>query len=270
LPARSRLRRGFTLIELMTVVAIVAVLASLAVTVMVYGTGRARMNNTVFDLQALMATAQLSAVSRSATHYLIIYRDPNGQIQSVMMERPDGRPLVNWWEDLDLSHVPGTPGDPTSGQEGPWNSPDMFYERIDAGGVVQLVPATELDRLKMAMGSGPDSGGVSFLDLDSSRLPRPLPAPFNNIPVTTPGATPAEGTELPTSDLLAGCSFCIENSAGVPYGVLRFNPDGTVEIATGPVRSGGIIAFMPNTTEENRFQPKLLIISSPAGAMQTF
>jgi len=269
LPARSRLRKGFTLIELMTAVAIVAVLASLAVTVMVYGTGRARMNNTVFDLQALMTTAQLSALSRSATHYVIIYRDPLGQIQSVLMERPDAPPAVDW-DDLDLAHVPGTPGVPTSGQEGPFNSPDLFFQRIGPGNVVEQVPPLELDRLKMAMASGPDSGGVAFLDLDSARIRRPLPAPFNNIPLATPAFTPPDGTELPSTSLLAGCSFCIENSAGVPYGVIRFNSDGTVEMVTGDAESGGVIAFMPNTTDENRFQPKMLIISAPAGATQTF
>jgi prepilin-type N-terminal cleavage/methylation domain-containing protein len=267
LPARSRLRKGFTLIELMTAVAIIAVLASLAVTVMVYGTGKARMNNTVFDLAALLNTAQLSAMSRGSTHYVILYRDPSGQIQAVLMERPDAPPDIDW-NNLDLSHVPGTPGNPLSGQEGPYNSPSLFFQREDAVGVMQMVPPLELDRLKMAMASGPDSGGVAFLDLDSSRVDKPLPAPFNTIPMTTL-ATPTN-PDLPTTDLLAGCSFCVE-AAGVPYGAIRFNSDGTVEIATGdPNAGGGVIAFMPNTTDEQGFQPKLLTISAPAGAVHTF
>jgi prepilin-type N-terminal cleavage/methylation domain-containing protein len=266
LPARSRLRKGFTLIELMTAVAIIAVLASLAVTVMVYGTGRARMNNTVFDLAALLNTAQLSAMSRGSAHYVILYRDPRGQIQAVLMERPDAPPAVDW-DNLDLSHIPGTPGNPLSGQEGPFNSPSLFFTREDAAGVPQQVPALELDRLKMAMASGPDTGGVAFLDLDSARITRPLPAPFNTIPLTTV-ANPGD-PNLPTTDLLAGCSFCIEAS-GVPYGVIRFNTDGTVEMMTGDAETGGVIAFMPNTTDEKRFQPKLLTISAPAGAVHTF
>lgn len=266
MPARSRLRKGFTLIELMTAVAIIAVLASLAVTVMVYGTGKARMNNTVFDLSALLNTAQLSAMSRGAAHYVILYRDPQGQIQAVLMERPDAPPAIDW-NNLDLAHVPGTPGNPLSGQEGPFNSPSLFYEREDAGGVVQLVPPLELDRLKLAMASGPDSGGVAFLDLDSNRINKPLPAPFNTIPMTTL-ASPAN-PDLPTTDLLAGCSFCIE-ATGVPYGVVRFNTDGTVEMMTGGAETGGVIAFMPNTQEERGFIPKLLTISAPAGAVHTF
>jgi type II secretory pathway pseudopilin PulG len=251
----------------MTAVAIIAVLASLAVTVMVYGTGRARTNNAVFDIAAMLSTAQLSAMSRGTPHYVIIYRDPSGQIQSVLMERPDAPPAVDW-DNLDLAHVPGTPGNPLSGQEGPFNSPSLFFEREDAAGVVQMVPALELDRLKMAMASGPDSGGIAFLDLDSTRINRPLPAPFNTIPLTTPLALPAN-PDLPTTDLLAGCSFCVE-SAGVPYGVIRFNTDGTVEMMTGDAESGGVIALMPNTTEETGVEPKLLTISAPAGAVHTF
>lgn len=269
MPARSRLRKGFTLIELMTAVAIIAVLAALALTVMVYGSGRARVNNTVFDLQALLTTAQLSAISRSATHYLIIYRDPRGQFQAAMMERPDAPPAVNW-DDLDLAHIAGTPGVPGTGQEGPFNSPSLFFQRLGAGNVLELVPPLELDRLKLGMASGPDSGGVAFLDLDSTRINRPLPPPFNTIPLTTPSVTPGGGVDQPTMDMLAGCSFCVANSAGVPYGVIRFNSDGTVEMQTGDAESGGVIAFMPNVAEENRFQPKLLIISAPAGATQTF
>jgi type II secretory pathway pseudopilin PulG len=249
----------------MTVVAIVAVLATLAVTLMVYGTGRARMNNTVFDMAAMMSTAQLSAMSRGSPHYVIIYRDPQGQIQSVLLERPDAPPQIDWTA-LDLSHVPGDPGVPNTGQEGPWNSPSLRFQTQDAAGVPVVLPPVELDRLKMAMASGPDTGGIAFLDLDSDRIRRPLPAPFNTIDLNTLAAAP--DLNLPTTNLLAGCSFCVE-SAGVPYGAIRFNTDGTVDIMTGPNRTGGVIAFMPNTSEETGFQPKLLIISSPAGAIKT-
>ncbi len=56
----------------------------------------------------------------------------------------------------------------------------------------------------------------------------------------------------------------------MPYGVLRFNTDGTMEMMTGGAESGGVIAFMPNTSEERGFEPKLLTISAPAGAVHTF
>ncbi len=259
LPARSRLYRGVTLIELMTAVAIIAVLASLAVTLMVYGTGRARMNNTIFDLSALISAAQLSALNRGTPHYVIIYRDPDGEIQAVTMERPDAPPLVDW-NNLDLAHVAGI-------QEGPWRSPSLVYQRIGAGGVVQDVDPLELDRLKLGMGSGPDSGGISFLDLDSNRINRPLQRPFNTIPLTST-FNPADVNQ-PTTNLLAGCSFCVAAN-GVPYGVIRFNTNGTVEMMTGASATGGSIAFMPNTPDERNISHKLLIISAPAGVVHTF
>ena len=42
---RLRLRRGFTLVEWMAAMAIVAILAALSVTFMLYGGGRARVTN---------------------------------------------------------------------------------------------------------------------------------------------------------------------------------------------------------------------------------
>ncbi|MDY7227649.1 pilus assembly FimT family protein [Hyalangium rubrum] len=262
--ARTRLRRGFTLLELMTAVAIIAILAGLSFTAMSYGTGRARVNNAMFDVAAIFSAAQLRAMSNGVPHLVVLSQDPTPpdpseprHVRITLLERPDtATPTIDdaGWNTLDLI-----------------NGPDvaLSFERTLPDGTVGLAPAPVRDRLVLTAGSGPDSGGFSFLDLDSPRIRRPLPRPFNTIPLSTPDYNPSD-TSQPTRELLGGCSFCVANGSRT-YGIIRFNADGTVEVLTGqPNSTGGTIAFMPNTTDEAGFIPRLLTIAAPAGAIRTF
>jgi prepilin-type N-terminal cleavage/methylation domain-containing protein len=249
LPARSRLRRGFTLLEVMTAVVILLILAALAVTFMVYGMGRARMNNTVFDVAALYNAAQLRALSSGAPHFILVHQAPDKRVRIHLLGRPGEDPAIDW-ATLDMNQEP---------------EELLAYNVEDAAGNITSVNAKAYDRLVLGAGSGPDTsaGGIAFLDLDSSRVRKPMPAPFSAIALTTPMHTPSD-VNMPTDALIAGCSFCIDN-AGHTYGVIRFNPNGTVRMMTGP-ETGGVIAFAPNTADETGFTPKLLTLSAPAGA----
>jgi prepilin-type N-terminal cleavage/methylation domain-containing protein len=249
---RLTLRRGFTLVEWMAAMAILAILASLSVAFMLYGGGRARVNNALFDLAALSSTAQLRALSHGVPHYLVLHQDAQGRIRASLLERPDAQPALAWTT-LDL----------TLGPEAA-----LAFERTRLDGTVETVHAPLRDQLTLGASTGPDSGGIAFLDLDSPRLQRPLPAPFNTIALTTPAFTPPE-PDQPSRELLAGCSFCVAG-AGLPYGVIRFNTNGTVEVPTSAGASGGAIALMPNTLDETHFAPRLLSISAPAGAVRIF
>ncbi len=261
MPVRSPHRKGFTLIELMTAVAIIAVLAALAVTLMVYGVGRARMNNASFELAAMMAAAQMSAPNRGVPNYLILYQRPGGPLRVALIDRPDSPALsAADWGNLDLSHLAGL-------ETNPADSTTLTYQRNTDAGVPESVQPVLLDQLELAVSSGVDSGGISFLDLDSNRIERPLPRPFNTIPLESSGT--AADLDQATPDLLAGCSFCV-SANGVAYGVLRFNTNSTVEILTGPSRAGGSIAFMPSTQSERGFAYKLLVISAPSGIVHTY
>jgi hypothetical protein len=170
-----------------------------------------------------------------------------------LLERPDAPRLSPaQWAALDLS-------------QGPEKA--LEFNRTLPDGTVVISNALSRDQLVLGGSTGPDSGGLAFLDLDSSRIRRPLPAPFRAIPLTT-AAAPNNPNE-PTTDLLAGCNFCI-NPSGEPYGVLRFNPDGTMEVLTGNAPSGAVIAFAPNTRNETAIVPRLLAVSAPVGTAVVF
>lgn len=266
MPARTRrLRLGVTLIELMAAVAVLAILVALSTIGLRY-TGTARMNNAVFEVAAMINTAQLRAISRGAPHYVFIHQPMQhptqpGRVRVLLMERPDvpSIPAANW-QTLDLTNGPAEAlqftGTRPDGTVGPMNA--IIRDRLELG-----TTWTE------AGNSQPTNASfLGFLDLDSTRIRKPLPAPFSAITLTT--TIQAPNLNIPALDLMVGCNFCVNPSGTEPYGALRFNPDGTMEVVTGNARSGGVIAFAPSTREERDVTPKLLTVSAPAGAVVVF
>ena len=232
------------MIEVLTVIAILGVLGAMASTAIYYGMGRARMSNTLFDISALMSVAQLRAISHGTPHYVIFHRNEQGRLRASLVERPTADDSDIAWGSLDLSNGLG---------------PALAYTE---GGTIK--DALERDFITLASGSGPDEGGISFLDPDAKNIE--LPAPFSAIEATT--QTNASPIDEPTNELLAGCTFCILGG-GSEYGVIRFNSDGTVTMRTGP-EMGGLLSFMSNTAEGKDVGYKLLVISAPAGVVRVF
>jgi prepilin-type N-terminal cleavage/methylation domain-containing protein len=256
---RSRLRRGFTLIEVMTAAVILIILMALALGMLSFA-GRARMNNAVFDAASLISAAQMRAVSSGVPHYILIHLPPPRDIEESylrihILERPDelgpGGIATNeaFWNGLNLVDGP---------------------ERALAfqpAGAPTATDAISRGRLGLAVSSGPDRRDVSFLDLNSERVRGLVRRPFNNILLDT--GVDANPLDLPSADLMAGCNFCVNPSGNEPYGVLRFNADGTMQVMTGdpePPRTGAAIAFAPNTEDEQAVIPRLLVVAAPAGA----
>nr|AYM52351.1 hypothetical protein [Hyalangium minutum] len=266
MPAHTRrLRQGVTLIELMAAVAILAILVALSSYGLRY-TGTARMNNAVFDVAALMNTAQLRAISRGAPHYIFIHQPfqnttQPGRVRVLMIERPDVPAITRTdWQTLNL----------TSGV-----AEALQYTGTRSDGTVGPMNANPRDRVELGTtwtepgNSQPANASfLGFLDLDSIRIRKPLPPPFSAISMTT--TVQAPNLNIPALDLMVGCNFCINPSGSEPYGVLRFNADGTMDVMTGNARSGAVIAFAPSTREERDVIPKLLTISAPAGAVVVF
>ncbi len=103
-----------------------------------------------------------------------------------------------------------------------------------------------------------DEGGLGFLDLGASGSERgALPAPFASIPLTPSGS----------GRLLGGCSFCTSGIGGA-RGVIRFSPNGTVQLMTGDAEAGGVVAFAPDSRGFQSGTPRLVVIATPAGAVR--
>jgi prepilin-type N-terminal cleavage/methylation domain-containing protein len=241
-------KRGFTMIEVLTVVAILGVLAAMASTAIYYGMGRARMSNTLFDISALLSVAQLRSISHGTPHYVIFHRNEQGRLRASLVERPSADDSDINWNSLDLSNGLGEA---------------LAYNEVDpVTGAVTTRNAFEREFITLASASGPDEGGISFVDPDAATIE--LPPPFSAIAATTPyNASPIDG---PTTELRAGCTFCI-SGGGSEYGVIRYNSDGTVTMRTG-AEVGGLLSFMSNTAEGKDVGFKLLVISAPAGVVR--
>jgi prepilin-type N-terminal cleavage/methylation domain-containing protein len=259
--ARSRLRQGFTLIEAMVAVTILAILVALSA----YGLrffGTARMNNAVFDVAAIINTTQLRAISRGAPHYVFIHQPLQnttqpGRVRILMIERPDSPRLSRAeWAALNLVNGPAAALTFTDPLGTPVNA--AVRDRVTLG-----TSWTEPGNQPPA-----NASYLGFLDLDSNRIRKPLPAPFTALSLST--TVQAPNLNIPVQDLMAGCNFCINPSGTEPYGALRFNADGTMEVMTGNARSGAVIAFAPNTRNEADVLPKILAVSAPAGAVVIF
>jgi hypothetical protein len=239
----------------MVAVVILIILMSLAVGVL-SGAGRARMNNAVFDVAALISAAQMRAVSSGVPHFILIHRPPqrgagSSYLRVHLLERPD---------------EPGPGGvDPNFNALDLTNGPEAALA-FQPAGAPNPINAFNRGSVGLAVSTGSDRREVSFLDLDSARVRGLLRPPFNTIALTT--VATANPLDRPSGDLLAGCNFCVNPAGDEPYGVLRFNPDGTMQVLTNPgaARTGAAIAFAPNTDDEANVTPRLLIVAAPAGA----
>ena len=221
-----------TVLEMMVVVAILGILATLAVTQVLYGSGRARLNNATWEISAMSSVAQMRAASRGTTNYLVFYetKDETGVFR---LERREVGGVA----------VP------------PWTSIDPHPEKIyDSAGGAALDVRVD-DRIKLSGTNGWQRGGVRFENLGVFGAPKP---PFGAIPLKPSGA----------SGLMAACNFCIAGSGGSFIGAVRYGSDGRVSLATTGAGGlgGGAVALAADRSDEAGL-PRLIAISVPSGAI---
>jgi hypothetical protein len=133
------------------------------------------------------------------------------------------------------------------------------WPTVDISNALEKVGGTVKDRLLLASS---DTAAVEFAVLDGAQLPiSKLPEPFSAIPLTPGGSS---------TSLARACSFCVAGGVGGTRGVLRFNPDGTVQVLTTGALGGGVIALTPNTEQQRNLHTRLVVISTPAGVFRVF
>jgi prepilin-type N-terminal cleavage/methylation domain-containing protein len=159
LVAHTRRTHGFTLVEVMVAVAIVGILAMLATSFMVFGTGRARLNNAAFEVTSLLSVAQIRATSTGVPHYAVFFQE--GAVAGLyLLERADDPLAPVDWKTADISNA---------------------LEKV--GGSVR-------ERILLTTS---ETASVDFAVLDGSKLPiASLPEPFAAISLSPGGS----GTSL--------------------------------------------------------------------------
>jgi prepilin-type N-terminal cleavage/methylation domain-containing protein len=146
---RSR-SAGFTLVELLVVVAILGVLVTLAGLAVFHGTSRVRVSNAAFEVGALYTAAQLRATSMGVPHY-VVFHDDGTEFGVYLLERADSLGAFNW------------------------ASEDVMN--------ASAVGGLRHEHLRLSRESG-----LGFLDLGAPRPDvASLPAPFTSIPLSPSG-----------------------------------------------------------------------------------
>ncbi len=184
----QRRRTGFTLIEAIIVVGLIALIAALGAAAFRNTTGKARLQNALFEISALGTVAQMNAAQSGIPNYLVFF-ETNSQWGVAHVERHDPEPTLAQWQAMVLGA----------------KAPDLNERWL--GGSVR-------DVLKLS-----DSGGVALSPFSTSGYSATtVKRPFAQITPTASGTS---------SELLKSCNFCVSASGGT-LGVLRFEPSGVM------------------------------------------
>lgn len=153
---RKRLPRasGFTLVEMMVVVAIVGVLAMLAAAGYERLGQRAALQNATFDLQGALSWARSRAIERGSNVWVIIY--PQGKRNAPT----GGKGAYFVYEDLTMRFA--KPGEPTFGYDD--FRIDNSFNPLDTEG--QLLQTNYMEDYK--------GGAISFARVGSTVFPAPF------------------------------------------------------------------------------------------------
>ncbi|MCI0571750.1 MAG: prepilin-type N-terminal cleavage/methylation domain-containing protein [Myxococcaceae bacterium] len=228
--------RGFTLVEVMTAIAVGAIFVSLAVYALSNATRSARVSGARFTVMNAFQQARSRAAAQNTDVYLVF-----SNLESTSAFPLSSVPRVILYEDEALA-LRTTPA------------------LDDIMATIGAAPQGIFDEYN-GLGTSYGMSGLTFVPRDGSVVPA--------CPDAVPGYLGITGTRAARSDPTCGnalCTFC-EAQAGQCVGALRFTPDGMVRAMTGPLGLGGVLK-MVNLDSDAR--SLCIAFSEPTGLAVAF
>ncbi|PTL82261.1 Tfp pilus assembly protein FimT/FimU [Vitiosangium sp. GDMCC 1.1324] len=254
---RTRRNTGFSLIEVMTVVGIIAVLAALSFAALDVLPQRTRLTGGALEFSAVISSARSHAYGRNQRVVLVLNADTYGL----------GSPIQYWvvvdpWSNMSATMAAKYPGwrtlkDLAPGAPAPAGSEYSLFDSGHFNASVRLFEGGFFE----AMGHVAHKGCTASLDAKIGLARGPttgsdvFPPPFCFVPDKT------------------ACTFCTTDSPGKPLrGAIFFEPDGTVNFADaeGKLSPDGAasITFWP-TSGGGKESAQAVVITN-TGIVRTF
>lgn len=228
-------RRGFTLIEVMVVVAIIGILVSLAAFAFGRATRQARTSGARFKVINTLQIAKQASLARGADVYVVF---SNLDSTASWPRESAGRVVV--YEDAD-----GTLRDAAA--------VDDIMATVNAN------PANIREDLTASTGQVFGDTGLAFVNTDGNAISPCATA-------TLPAYLRITGPRLTDQNCQAFCTFCEVQTAGGCVGAVRFSSNGRARVVTGDVGQGGLVKLVDPIDGNNA---TCVAIAEPSGIAVT-
>jgi prepilin-type N-terminal cleavage/methylation domain-containing protein len=235
---------GFTLLEVMTVVAIISILITLSVMALNALPGRARMSGGVLELNAALASARSLSLGRGVRAAVLI-NTANG---------PTEAPRVSYWTVLDADLLLDDVMAVTAGWRVPSDLPapaGSTFQVLETGqlaSAIRLAAGGFKTLVSPAVHPACGAAGAPVVELLSKDVTgtRTFPPPFCQVPDDAP------------------CTFCSADGGGPMRGAVFFEPDGRVVLVrangTADSRGAGSLVLTRRDGTTEHADPRALVM----------
>ena len=231
-------QRGFTLLEMMIVVAIIGLVSAMSLFALGKATSSARRSGAKFDMVSLFTNARQLAMTQGTDVYVILTN-----LESTAAGAAGARALVY----IDPPTVMGLRANPTDLMLAVNAAPNGVREELRARSVLY------------------GDTGLAFVT-----TPGPaVTTDCGNLATALPPYISVTGTRTNTRTCARSwCTFCSVQPTGGCVGAIRYAADGSARIVTGGAGKGGVIKIIDTRAQAD--SPACIALSEPAGLAYAF